>query len=583
MNFKTSLHFLYLFLLGAVFFWMGCDPDDDMQSSCDDNAPELVYGDYCAPNFQELRALEQADNSNAEIPDFCATDYEQSRIVKVAVPSGGTVYLHLYFNFPGKVFTELIGADCEGNFELLNSCQEVSEAVVKTFTVNASGFNTLYVRMRYEGTSTYSPGQREIDRLTVAAFDGPPALTPINGQSESANTVYQGCGNYTNRLILSPGNGSASPLQTAINSGLPYVSCDCSDGQLVTVTAPVGVDINAGVRPKIKEKDAAVDTVRTGIDFIIPIPALNFQDQPDPRELTEIRENECLDFSPTQVGQGNKAGIKVTIVDSGVDFNTHGGVFSAYWLPGGTASCLPSGDYGADLINADEQPDDEIGHGTSVASALLSGYSSESPLNLIHNKFFGPDGGTLFDALCASYAGLSIETDLLNLSWGFESTEEPAALISLLNQAQSQDVIVVCSAGNNGQNLEGGFAYWPALAGGIYDNVITVASFDGGIINDPMATYWTNFGDTSPRVAAFYTANTLSLGSLSLGYPVGTSISAPLVSRKLAEIKGNMPSSSATDVIQTFLLEYTATNTNFNGRVREARYLPVPSPDNNCQ
>ncbi len=581
MNFKTSLHFLYLFLLGAVLFWMGCDPEDDTVSNCNDNVPELSYGDYCAPNLQELRALDQADNSNAEIPDFCATDYQRSRTAKVAVPSGGTVYLHLYFNFPGKVFTELIGADCEGNFELLNGCQEVSEAVVKILEVDASGFNTLYVRMRYEGTSEYSPGQREIDRLTIAAFDSPPTFEPINAQS--GGTTYRGCGNYTNRLILSPGEGSASPLQTAINSGLPYVACDCSDGQLVTISAPVGVDINAGVRPKIKEKDAAVDTVRTSIDFLIPIPPLGFQDQPDPRELTEIRENECLDFNPTQLGQGGKEGIKVTIVDSGVDFNTHGGIFSDYNLPGGTAFCLPSGAYGADLINADEQPDDEIGHGTSVASTLLSGYRSESPLNLIHNKFFGPDGGTLFDALCASYAGLSIGTDLLNLSWGFESTEEPAALVSLLNQAQSQDVIIVCSAGNNGQNLEGGFQYWPAIAGGIYDNVITVASFDGGIISPPQPTYWTNFGDTSPRVAAFYTANTLSLGSLSLGYPIGTSISAPIVSRKLAEIKGNSPSSNAVEVIQTFLLDYTPADANFNGISRDAKYLPVPSPDNNCQ
>ncbi len=583
MNINTSRNLYYLFLLGALLLWLGCDPEDDNPgNSCEDNVPSISYGDYCLPNYLEIRGLQEAANEGADLPNFCAADYSQSRTVKVAVPNSGIVYFHLYLNFPGKVNLEFIGADCEGEFMQLNDCDDLSEAVVKTFAINAANYNTLYIRMRYEGTGGYSPGQREIDRLTVAAFNAAPVFGLINGQSEGA--VYRGCGNYTNRLILTPGNGNSNPLQTAINSGLPYQVCDCSDGQLVTITAPVGVDINTGVRPKIKEKDTAVDTVQTTIDFIISIPQLGFQDQADPATISEIAGNACLDFNPTQLGQGNKEGVRVTIVDSGVDINTHGGIFSAYNSPENPASCIPLGEFGSDLINADETPNDEIGHGTAVASTLLSGFQSESTLNLIHNKFFGPDGGTLFDALCASYAGLQARTDLLNFSWGFESQEEPAALIHLVKQAQTQDVIIVSSAGNLGQDLDGGFFnYWPAAAGGLYDNVITVGSFQGGISSEPSTTYWTNFGGFTPQLAAFYTANALQINNPTTHYPVGTSISAPIVSRKLAEIKGNVPSLSAADVIHSFLTEQAATNTNFIGRTRDARYLPVPSPNNNCQ
>lgn len=578
-NHYTSSHFLLLFLVGALLLWSGCDPEEE--PTCDDSVPEISFGEYCSPNLLTVRNLGVEEITEVDLPNFCDLDYSRSRTVKVAVPAGGTIYLHQYINFPGIVFTELIGADCEGTFDLLNSCLDRTNALVRSLSVDASNYSTLYIRVIYPGDNTYQAGDRETDNIAFAAFDTAPNDEPF--ADNDGTPYFVNCGNRTSRIILTPGSGR-DPIEAARTLGLPFDVCECSDGELVTVYAPAGVDLNA-VRPRIKEKDTEVDTVSTTFDFIVPIPTLTISDEIDPRQRPEVSENECLIFEDPAVGSAPNAGVKVTIVDSGVDVTAPNvGVFLNNADVGGLTTCIPTGILGSDLIYADEIPNDEVGHGTAVASVFLSGYESEVPLTLVNNKFFGPNGGTLFDALCATYAGIKSGSDIINWSWGFESEETPAALITLLDNLLAENIAIVNSAGNDGQVLDMATPYWPAFIGDRYDNLLVVGSYDGGFLGqDPFVKFWSNRGVPQVGVAAFFTANALRLNPGSNPFPIGTSISAPLVTQALAELKGRNPNDDASSLIGRFLKEETLQNASLGGLITDSQYLPIThSSEGDC-
>ncbi|NJO87473.1 MAG: S8 family serine peptidase [Lewinella sp.] len=511
--------------------------------------PRLNFGDYCEPNNLVMGNLNNAQASTGvNLPNYCSSNYGRSRIFKVAVPTGGKVYVHQFRNFPGQLLTEFIGSNCNGQFALLRSC-ETSTQMVKTFEVNAANYRTLYIRVVYSGSGTYEPGSRNSDNLTFAVFNQAhnlPTMIGPNGEPIPLNCD----GTATNRIIISPGTGSApSPLAVAQATGLPIVSCDCADGTLVAVAAPAGVDINT-VKPRVKELPPVVDTVSTSVDFVIRVPNLRFADQPDPANIPYVVENQCLRFNNPQVGSGEP--VVVTIVDSGVDLPSFASFFSAF-VGSNNPNCVPFGSFGTDLLNGDATPEDQIGHGTSVASAFLSGYQSNGGLQLIHAKFFGPQGGSLFDALCGAHTGLAAGSHLLNLSWGYNEANLSAPLANVLNRAQAQNTIVVASAGNASRNVDD-MPYWPASAGSLYSNVLTVASYQGE--NIPGLTYWTNYGVGAVGAAAFHTTQTLRAGG-GLHYPVGTSISAPIVARYLAQLRSRNFGASAADIIKR-CLENTA-------------------------
>ncbi|MEL6356593.1 MAG: S8 family serine peptidase [Bacteroidota bacterium] len=573
-----SLNGLLLFLLGAVLLWSGCDPmDDEDPMGCDDNVTQINYGDYCNPRnniFEDLAAVETAA---ADLPDACFTDYTSSRIVKIDVPAGGIIYLHQFFSFPGEVTTEFFGTNCDGGFTLLNACDPTSR-VVEVFEVDASGFTTVYIRVVYRGLGSYVPGSRETDRIILAAFSEAPVFNTIIGAN--GEDVPLSCdGRTTQRIILTPGDGNLSPLEVALASGLPVKTCECANGELVTIEVPPGVDLNT-TKPIVKENPPDIDTVKTTPDFIVPIPQLVITDQIDPANVPYIAGNACLNYQAPITG-ANGAPVIVTIVDSGADLDNQGDAFSQVAFGSSETGCSPQGIFGFDVLNGDDTPEDEVGHGTAVAGAVMSGYNSSSPLILLHNKFFGPDGGTLFDALCASHAGIELGTDILTLSWGFPAEAFPVALENLIDRAASNEIIVVASAGNDAGNID--FApYWPASAAGVKPNVITVSSYEGPIELVPSINFWSNFGPATVEVAALYTTETLQLGG-GVWYPVGTSISAPIVSRRLAQIKAQSPGSSAFAVIDEFLKNEAVTQATLAVQIKGGKFLPQPNPALGCQ
>jgi subtilisin family serine protease len=273
--------------------------------------------------------------------------------------------------------------------------------------------------------------------------------------------------------------------------------------------------------------------------------------------------------------------VVVTIVDSGVDIDNHGAIFGTNSLQGTGPGCLQFGPYGTDLTDGDGIPNDETGHGTAVASTVISGYNSNRPLTVINNKFFNNDGGSLFNGLCAGYTGVAAGSHIVNLSWGFQSTEEPAAVKTFLEHAKNREVVIVASAGNGGQFIND-FFYWPALFGNQYDNMLTVASYENPTGIPPARTSWTNYSPFDVQVAAFYARQCLQLGG-GEWYPAGTSISAPLVTGQLAILKAVHFSDNADQLVNRFLTNgLLNTSPSLDDTTVGGLFLGIPDPDNNC-
>jgi len=111
---------------------------------------------------------------------------------------------------------------------------------------------------------------------------------------------------------------------------------------------------------------------------------------------------------------------------------------------------------------------------------------------------------------------------VINLSWG--TTGESIALKEAIERAIKRDVVVVCSAGNNGQDVDA-TPYYPASFG--LKDLIVVGASDN---RDQLAS-WSNWGARKVTVAAPGT-NILTTQRGGGGYwtVTGTSAAAPVVS-----------------------------------------------------
>lgn len=577
MSNRSFYQLLVLFLTGACIFWAGCEPPE---TTCDDALDSLSISDYCSPaNLKVFPDLyrDETEANRAILPDLCGSDYSHSRTVKIPLNGMSKLFVHQFTNFPGKVIVEAFGTNCDSSFTpLLESCESSSD-VVNVYEITAANFTTVYFRVVYEGIGDYIPGTREeVDNIAIAAYDGPPnfELFERNEQGD----VYRNCdGSSTNRIILSGANAAA----TAIASGLPVQECVCAEGQLLTISAPVGVDLNA-LRPRVRDKTAEPDTTNTFRDLIIPVNGLVYPNEVPPSEETYITDNDCLQFNAPTTGSNGGNDVIVTIVDSGVDVDNHGDAFSVNGLPTSGPGCLEFGLFGTDLTDGDGLPNDEVGHGTAVASAVISGYNENRPLTVINAKFFSDQGGSLFNGLCGGYAGIAAGSHIINLSWGFQSEEEPANVKTFLDFAKTKDVVIVVSAGNDGEPITD-LNQWPALFGASYSNMLTVASYQNPEFLPPTKPFWSNFGNFDVEVAAFYARQCLRLGG-GEWYPAGTSISAPLVTGQLARLKAVNYSDSAEQLVNRFLNSgLLGTSSSLNDVTVGGKYLGLPNPGDNCK
>ena len=197
----------------------------------------------------------------------------------------------------------------------------------------------------------------------------------------------------------------------------------------------------------------------------------------------------------------------------------------------------------------DARDDSVIGHGTLVAGvaaattnngigiAGAAWNASVLPVKVLDSRGFGTDSQVAAGIVWAADHG----ADVINLSLGGPTSGQ--VLCDAVAYAQSQDVLVVASAGN-GSN---GRLNYPAAC----PNVVAVSATDANGDFASFSSYGPDVGLAAPGISVTSTRNDNHYGTES-----GTSLAAPMVSGVASLVIAQHPEWSAAQVAQR--LEETA-------------------------
>jgi RHS repeat-associated protein len=233
----------------------------------------------------------------------------------------------------------------------------------------------------------------------------------------------------------------------------------------------------------------------------------------------------------------------IAIIDSGIDF-THPDLINNQWT-----NSLERNDgldedgngliddlHGWDWVSDSNSIHDQQGHGTIVAGIIAAEGNNQTGVSgvmwrasLMSLRVLDNTGtGDVAEAVEAIDYATAHGAQVINCSWGTD--EMSIALRDAIERAGRAGVVVVCSAGNAGRDLEV-TPYYPASFG--LTNVIAVAATDNA---DALAS-WSNYGATHVTVAAPGTE--ILTTRMNGGYRTvsGTSASTPLVTGVAGLIK----------------------------------------------
>lgn len=200
-------------------------------------------------------------------------------------------------------------------------------------------------------------------------------------------------------------------------------------------------------------------------------------------------------------------GVEVALLDTGIDLKH----------PDLKANVLG----GIDLINGDEDPQDDNGHGTGVAGVLAAAENGQGLVGVAPKaslwaiKILRHDEqGSISDLIRGIEWAVERGAEIINMSLGTE--EDNPALHEAIRAAYRAGVLLIAAAGNKGDRV-----LFPAA----YPEVIAVAATDE---NDRRA--W--FSNMGPEVELTAPGADLVTTGLKGGYQIrsGTSFAAPHVS-----------------------------------------------------
>ncbi|PPK87506.1 subtilase family protein [Neolewinella xylanilytica] len=576
MNVHTP--YCWFFSLCLIVAVSGCEPVADPEpASCDYSTPQLAYtpAGACEPKLVWLRALSRPQEGKfPELPAKCDQAGELGRIVEVpAPPRSGGFTLHVYNGSEAYAYVQVFGAEsCVGDFVPLTDCVADNRVGFKVPVVIDADYERYFVRI---DLATSGPDEdykayfgSEDNFVALAAYDGrQPSFAGRMEYNKRENqvpgqavvpppTLPVSCTGLTfHRLIFSSCGSGQDLAAWADEMGLPVSEAyGGKEGSVVAADAPEGMSLQT-IGGAAKQKRPSQDTTGTSVepDYIISLfnpddPNNYFSGDLERITLKNEKIQNCVAFKPTAVSTSDEEQVIVSIIDSGVDFSPAN---LDYWnatkyRQAVKTNFMQAGQLGFDFINNDVEPEDVSPHGTFVAGAVVGGYRGSAPLTTINFKIFGADkAATYFGALVAINEAIALNSDVVNMSWGFYSKERPAALECLVKQAADRGVVLVTSAGNEGNNIHN-VRQWPASFAADYpETVVSVASyaFENETI-DPTKVILTDFsnrGIPDVAVAAFMTTETPNYGGIGTGYFLGTSISTPIVTRTLANLESARP------------------------------------------
>jgi subtilisin family serine protease len=227
----------------------------------------------------------------------------------------------------------------------------------------------------------------------------------------------------------------------------------------------------------------------------------------------------------------------IAVIDSGVDFS-HPDLVNNQWI-----NPMPSEDgdlHGWDFVSNSPAIQDEQGHGTAVAGIIAAeGNNSIGTTGvmwraaLMSLRVLDNTGtGDIADAVEAIDYAVGHGAQVINLSWG--TVGQSIALKQAIERALRRGVVVVCSAGNSGQDLDTN-PYYPASFG--LKDLIIVAATD----NQDQLASWSNWGSRKATVAAPGTNILTTQRDGGYWSVSGTSAAAPLVTGIVGLLKTSRP------------------------------------------
>src|SRR5215213_5386443 len=234
----------------------------------------------------------------------------------------------------------------------------------------------------------------------------------------------------------------------------------------------------------------------------------------------------------------------IAVIDSGIDF-THPDLKNNKWT---NSQPSTKGDlHGWDFTSNSAEIKDEQGHGTAVAGIIAAEGNNSVGItgvmwraSLMSLRVLDNTGtGDVANAVQAIDYAVTHGAQIINLSWG--TSGESAALKDAIERALRRNVVVVCSAGNGGKDLDAN-PYYPASFG--IKDLITVAGTDN--LDQPAS--WSNYGARTVTVAA--PGTDILTTQINNGYRTvtGTSAAAPVVTGIAGLLKTSSPGANTNQI-----------------------------------
>lgn len=247
--------------------------------------------------------------------------------------------------------------------------------------------------------------------------------------------------------------------------------------------------------------------------------------------------------------------VLVAIIDSGVDYTHPDLAANMYVNPGEIAGNSVDDDgngyvddvRGWDFLNNDNDPMDDMWHGTHCAGTLgavgnngIGVVGINWNVSILPLKFLDAVGdGNTADAISAIHYATMMGARVTSNSWG--GGPNSTALRDAILEARDAGILFVASAGNNALNNDV-VPYFPANTG--LANVVSVAGTDA---TDHLGSY-SNFGPVRVHIAAPGSDIASTVPNNGYDFSDGTSMAVPLVAGVAALLFGRYPEMSMAEV-----------------------------------
>lgn len=245
-----------------------------------------------------------------------------------------------------------------------------------------------------------------------------------------------------------------------------------------------------------------------------------------------VKLNEAAGWGTAYMGLDKKAetasgsSVIVAVLDSGI--NRSHKIFSNKTIL-----------QGYDFISGDNDPEDKIGHGTSVAGIIAE--STPSNVSILPIKITDGVEGSILDVLYGIEYAEENGASVINMSLSADyNADVYKRLTTRLSAAHTTDAVLVAASGNESRDLDGeGVNMFPTEV----DGVLGVGAFD----KDGKICSFSNYGSAVDFAAP---GKGLSLAGAEGEYYTasGTSFSTPYISAAAAVIKSENPSFNAEQI-----------------------------------